>query len=133
MTRGPLRKWRERGGRRVRIALPFDDIMEFALALLSVSPEELEALGWSFTCRKRLLDHFLRSRKAAPLIAPERTGRVPLQLRLTSRDVGRPQHIASRVLPQATSRSGVTDRAIPARPRASTSTPGVIGRRPRGN
>src|SRR3546814_12478893 len=56
MTRGPLRKWRERGGRRVRIALPFDDNMEFALALLSVSPEELAALGWSFSDRKRLLD-----------------------------------------------------------------------------
>jgi hypothetical protein len=48
MTRTPLRSWRARGGRRVRIALPFDDIMEFALALLSATPEELEELGWTF-------------------------------------------------------------------------------------
>src|SRR3546814_18405652 len=74
MTRGPLRKWRERGGRRVRIALPFDDIMEFALALLSVSPEELEALGWRFADRKRLPDHFLRSGKDAQRTAPDRLG-----------------------------------------------------------
>jgi hypothetical protein len=32
--------------------LPFDDIMEFALALLSLSPTELDALGWTFADRK---------------------------------------------------------------------------------
>src|SRR3546814_19223463 len=74
MTRGPLRKWRERGGRRVRIALPFDDIMEFALAPLSVSPEALEAQGWSFTDRTRLIHPFRRSRKAAQRHAPAQPG-----------------------------------------------------------
>lgn len=29
----------------VRLRLPFDDIMEFAIALLSISPDELEALA----------------------------------------------------------------------------------------
>src|SRR3546814_17238187 len=100
MTRGPLRKWRERGGRRVRIALPFDDIMEFALALLSVSPEELEALGWSFADRKRLLDHFLRSGKAAPRIAPEPIGAMPIELSPPPRDADRLQHFARRALPK---------------------------------
>jgi hypothetical protein len=33
---GAITSWRERGGRRVRLALPFDDIMEIALALLSL-------------------------------------------------------------------------------------------------
>lgn len=45
MTRGPIQRWRERVRRTVRIVLTFDDIMEFALALLSVSPAELETLG----------------------------------------------------------------------------------------
>jgi hypothetical protein len=47
MTGGLGERWRRRGGRTVRIALVFDDIIEFALALLSVPPDELEALGWS--------------------------------------------------------------------------------------
>src|SRR3546814_13556784 len=92
MTRGPLRKWRERGGRRVRIALPFDDIMEFALALLSVSPEELEALGWSFADRERLLDHFLRSGKAAQRLAPGRPGPMPIEPPPPHRDIDRHHH-----------------------------------------
>jgi len=45
VTRGPIQRWRERVRRTVRIVLTFDDIMEFALALLSVSPAELETLG----------------------------------------------------------------------------------------
>src|SRR3546814_18672607 len=101
MTRGPLRKWRERGGRRVRIALPFDDIMEFALALLSVSPEELEALGWRFADRKRLLDHFLRSGKAAQRIAPHRRGAQPIEPRLPHRDAHPRPHFPTRRAPQA--------------------------------
>ncbi len=114
MTSGPLRKWRERGGRRVRIALPFDDIMEFALALLSVPPEQLEELGWSFADRKRLLDHFLRSGKAAQRIAPDHLGAMPIALSLPQRDVDRLQHFARRELPKAASSAAVIDRVLAA-------------------
>src|SRR3546814_11606305 len=130
MTRGPLRKWRERGGRRVRIALPFDDIMEFALALLSVSPEELEALGWSFADRKRLLDHFLRSGKAAQRIAPDRLGAMPIELRLPKRDVDRLQHFARREPPKAASSAGVIDRVLAALDRASHRQRGCLVKGP---
>ena len=44
MKRGPLRRWRERGGRVVRVLLPFEDIMDVALALLALTPDELAAL-----------------------------------------------------------------------------------------
>ncbi len=44
MSRGPLRRWRERGRRIVTIVLPFGDTMEVALALLSLTPDELAAL-----------------------------------------------------------------------------------------
>lgn len=37
MSRGPLQRWRERGGRMVELAIPFADIMEIGLALLSVA------------------------------------------------------------------------------------------------
>src|SRR3546814_4802443 len=58
---------RMRRGRKdgARVRLPFDDIMEFAIALLSISPQELEALRWTFADRKRLLDHLLASGRAA--------------------------------------------------------------------
>jgi len=58
----------------VRPELAFDDVMEFALALLSAPPDELEALGWSFADRKRLLDHFLQSGKAAECIPRDALG-----------------------------------------------------------
>ena len=38
MSRSALRRWRERGSRTVTVLLPFADIMEIALALLSLSP-----------------------------------------------------------------------------------------------
>ena len=42
MSPGPLQRWRERG-RTARLRLPFDDIMAFALALLSGSQLALKA------------------------------------------------------------------------------------------
>lgn len=114
MSRGPVRRWHERGGRTVRIVLPFDDIMEFALALLAVTPAELEALGWSFADRKRLLDHFLASGKAAQgtLLADLPT--LPIELALPQRDVDRLQHFARRELPKAASNAGMLDRVLSA-------------------
>lgn len=119
MKRGPLRRWRERGGRNVRLLLAFDDIMEFALALLALSPSELEALGWTFADRKRLLDHLLRSGKAAQGIATERLGATPIELNLPQRDVERLQRFARRELPKVASNAGVIDRVLDALDRAS--------------
>src|SRR3546814_20336611 len=50
---------RMRRGRKygARVRLPFDDIMEFAMALLSISRKDLAALRWTFADRKWLLYH----------------------------------------------------------------------------
>lgn len=114
MKRGPIRRWRERGRRTVRIVLPFDDIMEFALALLSVSPAELEALGWTFADRKRLLDHFLACGKAAQGARPKILSTTPIELALPQRDVDRLQHFARRELPRAATNAAVIDRVLAA-------------------
>lgn len=119
MTRGPLRRWRERGGRAVRLVLPFDDIMEFALALLSVTPAELKALGWTFGDRKRLLDHFLASGKAAQGSKPEDLPNLPITLALPQRDVDRLLRFARRELPKAASNAGMIDRVLAALDTAS--------------
>lgn len=112
MTKGPLRSWRERGGRRLRIALPFDDIMEFALALLSLSPVELKELGWSFTDRKRLLGYFLKSGKAAQDVAPDVLGQTLITLHLPRRDIAPLQRFARRALPKAASNAKMLDRVL---------------------
>jgi len=112
MTKGPLQSWRERGGRRAVIVLPFDDIMEFALALLSVPPEELEELGWSFADRKRLLDHFLKSGKVAQGVARETLGQTLITLPLPRRDIALLQRFARRALPKAASSAAMLDRVL---------------------
>lgn len=109
---GPVRSWRERSSRRVHIALPFDDIMEFALALLSISPDELEKLGWSFADRKRLLDHFLRSGKQAQGLPREKLGQTVIRLRLPQRDILPLQLFARRELPKAASNAQMLDRVL---------------------
>jgi len=114
VKRGPIRRWRERGRRTVRIVLPFDAIMEFALALLSVSPAELEALGWTFADRKRLLDHFLACGKAAQSARPKALPTMPIELALPQRDVDRLQHFARRELPKAATNAAVIDRVLAA-------------------
>ncbi|GAN14582.1 hypothetical protein CA233_03445 [Sphingomonas sp. ABOLD] len=110
MKGGPLRRWRERGGRVVRVLLPFEDIMDVALALLALSPGELAALGWSFAARKRLLEHFLIAGKEADAIDPTALDRTILTLRLPARDVRRLQDFARRELPKMASRAAVIDR-----------------------
>src|SRR3546814_7950550 len=65
--------------------------MEFALALLSLSPAELEALGWTFADRKRLLDHFVRSGKAVQGKPLDEIDEATVTLRLPQRDVMRLQ------------------------------------------
>ena len=112
VKRGPIRRWRERGGRTVRLRLVFSDIMEFALALLSLEPAELQALGWSFADRKRLLDHFLTSGKAAQGVAPEDLPDASIQLALPQRDVDRLQRFARRELPKAVSNTAMLDRVL---------------------
>lgn len=119
MSRGPIRRWRERGGRTVRFPLPFDDIMELALALLSVTPIELELLGWTFADRKRLLDHILASGKAAQGVRPEDLATMPIELALPQRDVDRLQRFARRELPKAASNAAMLDRVLAALDAAS--------------
>jgi len=110
MTRGPFRMWRERGGRIVRLALPFADIMEVALALLALTPAELASLEWTFEDRKRLLDHFLASGKQAQKQEPDTLDRTMLILRLPVRDIRRLLRFAQRDLPKRASRAAVIDR-----------------------
>jgi len=123
VTRGPIRRWRERGGRTVRLLLTFDDIMEFALALLSLTPAELQALGWSFVDRKRLLDHFLASGKVAQGARPEQLPTMPIDLAVPQRDVDLLQRFARRELPKAASNAAMLDRVLTALDAASHGGP----------
>lgn len=107
-----FRWWRECGGRMLRIALPFDDIMEFALALLSISPDELEKLGWTFADRKRLLDHFLASGRAAQGVPHGALPTKLITLRLPRHDVVRLQAFARRELPKQASDALILDRVL---------------------
>src|SRR3546814_14794825 len=93
---------RMRRGRKdgARVRLPFDDIMEFAIALLSISPQELEALRWTFADRQRLLDHLLASGRAAQGFAPERLGMLPIEIRLHTDDLTKQPQLPVPALPQ---------------------------------
>jgi len=55
------------------------------------APAELRALGWTFADRKRLLDHFLASDKAAQTADPRELRGLPIELALPQRDVDRLQ------------------------------------------
>ena len=110
LIRGAAKRWRERGGRIARLALPFDDVMEIALGLLSLSPAELEALGWSYADRKRLLDRFLMWGKEAKRMDPAALSQMRLELKLPLRDVRRLQAFVHRELPKAASNAAVLDR-----------------------
>ena len=114
MSRGLIRRWRERGGRTVHIVLPFDDVMEFALALLSVSPAGLEALGWTFADRKRLLDHLLIAGKVAQGMPSEALPDMPVELAIPQRDVARLQEFVRRELPKAVSNAAMLDGVLAA-------------------
>jgi len=114
MSSGPVTRGRQRGGRTVRLVLTFDDIMEFALALLSVQPVELRALGWTFADRKRLLDHFLASGKAAQAADPDEVRSLSIELALPQRDVERLQVFAAKELPKAASNAAMLDRVLAA-------------------
>ncbi|HKU08126.1 MAG TPA: hypothetical protein VJR30_18830 [Bradyrhizobium sp.] len=96
----------------MRLRLPFDDIMEFAIALLSISPHELEALGWSFADRKRFLDHFLASGRAAQGVKLEHLGKMLIEIVIPKADLSRLQQFAVRELPKAASNAAVIDRVL---------------------
>lgn len=106
-----FRRLRSRKGD-LRLRLPFNDIMEFALALLSISPQELEALGWSFADRKRFLDHFLASGRAAQGVKPADLGETPIEIVLPKADLARLQQFAVRELPKAASNARMIDRVL---------------------
>ena len=107
---GPLQRWRERGGRAVSVRLPFADIMEVALALLALSPDELAALGWSFAARRRVLEYFLAAGKQADVIGRAELDQTILTLRLPLQEVYRLQNFARRELPKVATRAKVIDR-----------------------
>lgn len=108
LAEGPDRS----GGDRVPITLPFDDIMEFAIALLSVNPTELAALDWTFADRKRFLDHFLASGRTAQGVDPDRLGQMPIGIALPRKDLDRVRRFAVRELPKAASNAAMLDRVL---------------------
>lgn len=110
MSRSALRRWRERGSRTVTVLLPFADIMEIALALLSLSPDELARLDWSFADRKRLLDHLLQSGKQAQSVDRDKLDQTLLRLALPTRDVRRLKRFAQRELPKTATNAAVIER-----------------------
>jgi hypothetical protein len=92
--------------------------MAFALALLMLSPAALLALGWSFRDRKRLLDHFLASGKAAQGKTPAELATTPISLRLPARDAERLQVFARRDLPKSATNAALLNRVDEALARA---------------
>lgn len=114
MSRGIRQRWRERGGRTIQLRLPFADIMEFALALLSLSPTELDMLGWTLADRKRLLDYLLRAGGAVQGKATDEIDRTAVTLRLPQRDLAKLQIFARRALPKAASNAAMIDRVLAA-------------------
>ena len=112
MASSLVRSWRERGGRRVRIALPFDDLMAFAVALLSLSPAELDTLGWRFADRKRLVERFLRAGKAAQGLPHNTVGQTLIRVDLSQRDVDRLQRFARRSLPKTAPDAAMLGRVL---------------------
>src|SRR3546814_18840002 len=77
--------------------------MEVAIALLSISPQELEALRWTFADRKRLLDHLLASGRAAQGVDTARLGMLPIEISIPRDDLTKMQQFAVRELPKARS------------------------------
>ncbi|WP_255325682.1 MULTISPECIES: hypothetical protein [Sphingobium] len=89
MKRLSLKRWRKPKPDDVPVRLPFSDIMEFAIALVSISPCELRALGWTFAQRKRLLDHMLACGRAAEGIESNMLATKQIELRLPKKDLVR--------------------------------------------
>lgn len=114
MTRHLLERWRKPKPDDVPVRLPFSDIMEFAIALLSISPRELRTLGWTFAQRKWLLDHMLACGRAAEGIEPNKLATKQIELRLPNKDLVRLQHFAVRELPTGASNAAVIDRVLTA-------------------
>ena len=79
---------------------------------MKLAPEELEELGWRFADRKRLLDHFLKSGKAAQGVAGDVLGQTLKTLRLPRRDIAPLRRFARRALPKAASNAAMLDRVL---------------------
>lgn len=92
--------------------LEFDDLMALSLALLSLAPPELDALGWSFANRKRLLDHLLSAAKAAQGLPHDTLAHAQITINLPQRDVDRLQGFARRTLPKAAPNAAMLDRVL---------------------
>lgn len=126
--KGIARRFRDRGGRVLRLELPFDDVMEFALGLLSLTPSELEALGWTFDDRKQLLNYFLESGRVAQGISRAELTQLKIPVRLPARQADRLRRFAGRELPKTATNAAMLDRVDRAlaealHPRETTSSP----------
>jgi len=88
--------------------------LEFALPLLSLSPAEPEALAWSFSDPKRLLDHFLASGSSAEHRDPEQLARTIFEYGVPARDLERLRRFAHRDLPKAASNAAMLERVADA-------------------
>ena len=67
---------------------------------------------WSFADRKRLLDHFLKSGKAAQRVPRDELGQSLITLRLPQRDLAPLQRFARREMPKAASNAAMLDRVL---------------------
>lgn len=95
---------------RVSLELTFDDIMQFALGLLALTPSELAALGWTFADRKRLLNYFLASGRVAQGKTPDELEDCRILLSLPARQAIRLRAFARRELPKTASDAAMLDR-----------------------
>jgi hypothetical protein len=128
MMKGIARRFRDRGGRILRLELPFDDVMEFALGLLSLTPSELEALSWTFDDRKQLLNYFLESGRVAQGKSRAELTQLKIPIRLPARQADRLRRFAGRELPKTATNAAMLDRVDRAlaealHPRETTSSP----------
>jgi hypothetical protein len=114
VTRHLLERWRKPKPEDVPVRLPFSDIIEFAIALLSISPRELQALRWTFAQRKWLLDHMLACGRSAEGIEPNKLATKQIELRLPNKVLVRLHHFAVRELPKGASNAAVIDRVLTA-------------------
>ena len=101
---------RQRPARIVKLELPFDDIMEFALGLLSLTPTELEELGWTFDDRKQLLDYFLASARVAQGKSSTELAHMRLPFSLPARHADRLRLFVIRELPKTATNAAMLNR-----------------------
>ncbi|WP_395336928.1 hypothetical protein WBP06_21010 [Novosphingobium sp. BL-8H] len=110
MTKGPVNPDGDAIG--VCVTLPLEVILEFAIALPSMGPEQIAALGWTRTDRKRLLDHFLAAGRAVQGVDPDHLAEMPIEIALPRRDLDHLRRFAARELPRSARSTAMLDRVL---------------------